>query len=227
MAINKQTELAAAIDSIHSGDTVLLGGFNICGCPTNLLYGLAARRDIRNLTLVSEDFGSSGLSFVQGPETLFENGQLKKIMVSFLGNHKSAEIAIQEGRLEAEFIPQGTLAERLRAAGAGIGGFYTRTGVGTEVELGKETRMIQGEKYLLELPLRGDVALVKAYMADRYGNAVFRYMASNLNICMAMAAKHVILEAEKIVEPGDLRPDAVGLPGVFVDQIVLTREVLF
>ncbi len=227
MAIDKVTELDAAIDKIRSGDTVLLGGFNICGCPTNLLYALAERTDIRDLTLVSEDFGSSGLSFTQGPEKLFLNGQLRKIILSFLGNHKSAEMAIAEGRLEAEFVPQGTLAERLRCAGAGLGGFYTRTGVGTEVEAGKETKVINGVKYLLELPLRGNVALVKAHRADRYGNAVFRYTAANLNPCMAMAADLVILETEELAEPGEIRPDEVQLPGVFVDHIVVTREVQF
>lgn len=227
MAVDKVTDLASAIAHVRSGDTVLLGGFNICGCPTNLLYALADRREIRDLTIVSEDFGSSGLSFVQGPETLFVNGQLKKIIVSFLGNHKSAELAIAEGRLEAEFVPQGTLAERLRAAGSGIGGFYTRTGVGTEVEQGKETKIIDGVKYLLEKPLRGNVALVKAYCADRYGNAMFRYTSSNFNICMAMAADCVILETEELVEPGEIPPDRVMLPGVFVDHIVVTREVRF
>lgn len=130
------------------------------------------------------------------------------------------------GELELEMVPQGTLAERIRAGGAGIGGFYTPTGVGTVVAEGKETRIIDGKEYLFELPLKSDVSLVKAWKADRMGNAVFRYTGINFNISMAMAGKVVILEAEEIVEIGEISPEEVQLPGVFVDYVVKTPEVV-
>ena len=129
--------------------------------------------------------------------------------------------------LEVELVPQGTLAERIRAAGAGIGGFYTPTGVGTVVEEGKETKVIDGKKYLLELPLRANVALVKAYKADRLGNAIFKYTAANFNPVMAMAADLVILETEELLEVGEIEPDQVQLPGIFVDHIVVAKEAMF
>lgn len=225
--VDKVVDIKTAIDKIKKNDTILLGGFSEVGCPLHLLYELASRPEINGLTLVAEDMSYSGLNFVQGPETLMNNGQLKKIIVSFLGSHKPAEKAVAEGRLQLEFVPQGTLAERLRAAGAGLGGFYTPTGVGTEAAEGKETRIIDGREYVFEKPLHGDVALIKAYKADRYGNAVFKLTANNFNSCMAAAAKTVILEAEKLVNIGDIEPDAVHLPGVFVDYVVLQEGVMF
>ena len=224
---NKVVDIKTAIDKVEKNSTVLLGGFSEVGCPLHLLYELASRPEIDGMTLVAEDMSYGGLPFVQGPQALLDNGQLKKVIVSFLGAHKSAEQAVAEGRLELEFVPQGTLAERLRAAGAGLGGFYTPTGVGTEAAMGKETRVIDGREYIFEKPLRGDVALIKAYKADRLGNAVFRYTANNFNTCMATAGKTVILEVEKLVEPGEIPPDAVQLPGVFVDFIVVREGVMF
>lgn len=217
---------AEAVNLIRSGDTILIGGFSSVGCPLHLLYALADRPDINNLTTVSEDFGYHDLSFVQGPEALLRNGQIKKVVVSFLG-HPAVEKAYQAGEIELEFVPQGTLAERLRSAGAGIGGFYTPTGVGTEIAAGRETRIIDGKEYLFEKPLRGDVALIKAYKADIYGNAVFKLTASNFNPVMAMAAKTVLLEVEQLVEPGKIEPDAVQLPGIFVDYIIVEEQPTF
>lgn len=224
--MNKVVDKKYAIDMVRKNDTVLIGGFSNIGCPLNLLYELAARPDIDGLTTVSEDFSYSGLSFVQGPEMLLNNKQLKKVVVSFLG-HPAVEKAYDDGAIELELVPQGTLAERLRAAGAGLGGFYTPTGVGTEVEQGKETRVIDGKKYILEMPLRGNVALIKAYKADKYGNAVFKLTADNFNTCMAMAADTVIMEVEKLVEVGEIDPDCVHLPGVFVDYVVLEEGAMF
>ena len=218
--------LPDAISLIRPNDTVLIGGFSNIGCPLHLLYELARHPEIDALTTVSEDFGYSSLPFIQGPETLLRNGQLKKIVVSFLG-HAAVEEAYRRGEIELELIPQGTLAERLRAAGAGLGGFYTPTGVGTEAALGKETREIDGRRYLFEKPLSGDVALIKAYKADPVGNAVFKLTAANFNLCMAMAARTVILETEKLVAPGEIEPDSVHLPGLFVDRIVVAEEALF
>ena len=224
--MNKLIKTEEAVRLIHSGDTVLMGGFSNVGCPLHLIYELAKHPEINNLSTVSEDFGYTDLSFPQGPELLLNNGQLKKITVSFLG-HTAAEKAYNEGKLEIELVPQGTLAERIRCGGAGLGGFYTPTGVGTEVEKGKETKVINGRKYILELPLRGNVALVKAYMADTMGNAVFKYTANNFNLCMATAADTVILEVEKLVEPGEIEPDAVHMSGIFVDYIVLEEGAMF
>lgn len=225
--MNKVVDIKTAIDQIKKNDTVLLGGFGNVGAPMHLLYELAKRPEVNGLTLVSEDMHYGGLNYVQGPEALLRNGQLKKIIVSFLGSHKVIEKAIVDGELEVEFVPQGTLIERVRAAGAGLGGFYTPTGVGTEAAEGKETRVINGKEYLLELPLRGNVALVKAYKADKMGNAVFKLTAGNFNPAMATAADTVILEVEKLVEVGDIEPDAVHLPGIFVDYIVVEEGAMF
>ena len=168
----------------------------------------------------------SETSYNQGFTGLLLNGQIDEIVVSFFG-HKKAQAKVDAGEVKLTLIPQGTLAERLRAAGAGLGGFYTPTGVGTVVEEGKETKVINGKKYLLELPLKANVALVKAYKADRMGNAVFAYTAQNFNTAMATAADIVILECEKLVENGEIVPDQVQLPGVFVDYVVHCEEVRF
>lgn len=225
--MNKVVDIETAIAKVKKGDTILVGGFGFVGCPLHLIYKLAEHKEIDGLTIVSEDFGETGYSFIAGPETLLKNGQLKKAIVSFLGVHKAAEQAIADGALELEFVPQGTLIERIRAAGVGLGGFYTPTGVGTEVEEGKETKIIDGCKYILEKPLRGNVALIKAYKADTMGNAVFKLTANNYNAAMAMAADTVILEVEELVKPGDIEPDAVHLPGIFVDYIVVEKEPVF
>lgn len=224
--MNKVTDISTAISLVKKGDVVFLGGFGNVGAPMHLLYELAKHPEINELTIVSEDLHYGDLPFVQGPEVLLRTNQLKKVSVSFIGSHKPFENAINDGRLELEFIPQGTLAERIRAAGMGLGGFYTPTGVGTEVELGKETKVIDGKKFILETPLHGNVALVKAYKADRYGNAVFKLTAQNFNTVMAMAADIVILEVEKLVEVGEIEPDSVQLPGIFVDQVVVEEGVM-
>lgn len=226
-AMNKVTPMEEAIGLVKKGNTVLVGGFGTIGCPLHLIYELARHPEIDELTLVSEEFGYAGLNFVQGQETLLNNGQLKKVVVSFLGSHPPLERAYAEGRVELEFVPQGTLAERLRAAGAGLGGFYTPTGVGTEVEQGKETKVIDGKKYILEKPLWGDVALIKAYQADPMGNAIFKLTAQNFNPCMAMAADRVILEVEKLVPAGEMEPDQIQLPGLFVDRVVVQERAVF
>lgn len=224
--MNKVTDINSAVNLVKKGDTILLGGFGNVGAPMHLLYELANHPEINDLTIVSEDLHYGDLPFVQGPEVLLRTKQLKKVVVSFIGSHKPFENAINEGRLELEFIPQGTLAERIRAGGMGLGGFYTPTGVGTEVETGKETKIIDGKKYILEKPLRGNVAFVKAYKADRYGNAVFKLTAQNFNTVMAMAADTVILETEKLVEVGEIEPDSVQLPGIFVDYVVVEEGAM-
>ena len=222
--MNKVVDIKTAIDKIKSGDKVAVGGFGNVGGPMNLLYELAEHPEINHLTTISEDFQMSEVPYNQGFTGLLMNGQIDEIVVSFFG-HKKAQAKVDAGEVKLTLIPQGTLAERLRAAGAGLGGFYTPTGVGTVVEEGKETKVINGKKYLLELPLKANVALVKAYKADRMGNAVFAYTAQNFNTAMATAADIVILECEKLVEPGEIVPDQVQLPGVFVDYVVHCEEV--
>jgi len=225
--MNKVVDIKTAIDKIKSGDKVAVGGFTNYGAPMNLLYELANHPEINHLATISEDFHYGGLPWKQGFMGMLENNQIDEIIVSFFGN-KEAQKKVDSGEVKLTLIPQGTLAERLRAAGAGLGGFYTPTGVGTVVEEeGKETKVINGKKYLLELPLKPNVALVKAHKADRMGNAVFAYTGQNFNTCMATAADIVILECEKLVENGEIVPDQVQLPGVFVDYVVHCEEVRF
>lgn len=222
--MNKITSIEKAVSCIKTGNTVLLGGFGGFGMPGNLIREIA-NQDIGKLTIVSEGFSALFRPQLKGVGYLTEKKLVKKVILSFVGGDPQIEEMVDKGELELEFVPQGTLIERIRAGGTGLAGFYTPTGVGTIVEEGKEVRDFNGKKYLLELPLRGNVALVKAYMADKIGNAVFKYTGSNFNIAMAMAADIVILEAEKIVEIGDIDPDKVQLPGVFIDHVVLAKEV--
>ena len=224
---NKVTDIVTAVKQVKSGDTLMLGGFCHSGSPYNLLYELEKHPEINNLTLVSEDMGYGLAGFPQGQEVLVFNKQVKELIISFLGKNKRINEAIESKELKLTLVPQGTLIERIRAGGAGIGGFYTPTGVGTVVEEGKETKTIDGRKYLLEYPLRANVAFIKAHKADRMGNAIFRYSTSKFNIAMATAADIVVLEAEELMECGEIEPEQVGLPGVCVDYIVPAEKVVF
>ncbi len=224
--MDKVTDIKEAISVVKSGDVILLGGFTFFGQPMHLVYALAERDDLHDLTLVTEDMGLGSLDFKQGIDNLYGNS-VNKAICSFIGPNPLVIELRAAGKLDVELVPQGTLIERMRAAGAGIGGFYTPTGVGTVVEEGKEVREIDGKKYVLEKPLPGDVALVKAWKADRYGNAVFKMTGSNYNTVMAMAGKTVVLEVEEVVEPGDIEPDEVQLPGLFVDYVVECKEAVF
>lgn len=222
--IDKRTEINQALQYIKDGDTIMIGGFTLSGCPLNLLRRLV-ELPVKNLTAISEDTGYANTgAFLQAIDNIFENGTISKVCVSFIGTNKKTSQLIHDGKLEYELIPQGTLAERIRAAGSGLGGFYTPTGIGTIAEEGKEKKIINGKEYLLELPLYADVALIKAYKADYMGNAVFKYSAQNFNPLMAMAAKKVILEVEKVVEIGQINPEAVQLPGIFVDYVVMPEK---
>lgn len=225
--MDKVTDISTAIAKIKSGDSIMVGGFTNFGCPLNLIYELAKHPEINELTQISEDVGWGGLSYKQAQCALIANGQIKELVVSFVGSNQDVTDALNAGKLKLSLVPQGTLAERIRAAGAGIGGFYTPTGLGTVAAEGKEVKTINGRDYLLELPLHADVALIKAQVADRMGNAVFRYTAANFNPVMAMAADTVILETERLVECGEIEPDRVMLPGIFVDHVVLAEEVTF
>lgn len=211
--------LDALKDIVADGQTIAVGGFGLCGIPEALI---AALRDsgVQNLTCVSNNAGVDGFGLGQ----LLETRQIKKMIASYVGENKEFERQYLSGELELEFTPQGTLAERLRAGGAGIPAFFTRTGVGTIVAEGKETREFDGKTYVMERAIVPDVSLVKAYMADKSGNLVFRKTARNFNPNVAMAGKITVVEVEKIVELGELDPDAIHLPGIFVHRIVLNAN---
>ncbi len=193
----------------------MVGGFGLCGNPENLIAALHAK-GTRDLTIVSNNCGTTDL----GLGVLLRARQVRKIIASYVGENKEFERQYLSGELEVELVPQGTLAERCRAGAAGIGGFYTRTGVGTQVAEGKETRRIGDHEYVLESPIRGDFALVKAHRADAWGNLVFRRTARNFNACMAGAARVTIAEAEEIVPPGAIDPDQVHVPSIYVQRLV-------
>ncbi len=203
-------------DVVRDGQTLAVGGFGLCGIPEALI---AALHDsgAKGLTVISNNAGVDGFGLGQ----LLTTRQIKKMISSYVGENKEFERQYLAGELELEFNPQGTLAERLRAGGAGIPAFFTRTGFGTIVAEGKETREFDGHHYVLETALKADVSLVKAWKADTSGNLVFRKTARNFNPAVAMAGKVCVVEVEQIVEVGAIDPDQVHLPGIYVDRIVL------
>jgi len=205
----------AAIDDIPDGATIMVGGFGLCGNPENLIAALARRR-VKDLVVISNNCGTTDL----GLGVLLQARQIRKMISSYVGENKEFERQFLAGELQVELNPQGTLAERIRAGAAGIGGFYTASGVGTEVAEGKETRVIGGREYLLELPLKADFALVKAWKADTWGNLVFRRTARNFNSVMCGAARITIVEAEEIVPVGELPPDSIHVPSIYVKRLV-------
>lgn len=210
------TNAKAALDGIvFDGMTVLSGGFGLCGLPENLIVAL---RDtgVKGLTCVSNNAGVDDF----GLGLLLHNRQIKKMISSYVGENKLFEQLLMSGELQVELCPQGTLAERLRAGGAGIPAFFTPTGVGTLVAEGKETRVIDGREYVLEKAIKGDIALVKAWKADKFGNLIFRKTARNFNPMMATAAKITIAEVEEIVDVGAFDPDQVHVPGVYVKRLI-------
>ncbi len=208
-----------ALDGVSDGARVMVGGFVSASSPTNLIFALK-RRGTRNLTVMATNIG-----FGDRLDELCEDRQIAKAIASFAVRASSArasrfEEQYRAGEVELELVPQGTLAERIRAGGAGIGGFLTRTGVGTQVAEGKDVLSWQGEEWLLERPLRADVAILKAHRADRLGNLSYRMAGRNFNAVMATAADLVIVEVEEIVETGELSPDEIHTPAVYVDRIV-------
>lgn len=202
------------VRSIPDGASILMGGFGVCGIPENLVR-LLAEHGAKDLTIVSNNAGVADF----GIGILINRGQVKRMVSTYVGENPNLERAMIEGRIEVELVPQGTFAERIRAAGAGIGGFYTPTGVGTLVAEGKETRTFDGRTFLLERPLAADYAFVKAWRGDSVGNLVYRKTARNFNPLMAAAGKTTIAEVEELVEPGRLDPDLVATPGIFVDVL--------
>jgi 3-oxoacid CoA-transferase subunit A len=208
----------AAIQKLGDGATILMGGFGLCGIPENLIAAVR-RRGTKNLTIVSNNAGIDDF----GIGLLLQNRQVKKMISTYVGENKLFEQLVLSGELEVELNPQGTLSERLRAGGAGVPAFYTPTGVGTMVAEGKETREFDGRLYVMERALRGDFAFVKAWKGDRWGNLVYRKAARNFNPMMATAADFVIAEVEELVELGELEPDSIHTPGIFVDVIFQGR----
>ena len=207
---------AALKGVVADGQTLAVGGFGLCGIPEALIDALHDS-GVKNLTCISNNAGVDGF----GLGRLLETRQIKKMIASYVGENKEFERQYIAGELELEFTPQGTLAEKLRAGGAGIPAFFTKTGVGTIVAEGKEIREFDGQKYVMERSLTADVALVKAWKADKSGNLIFRRTARNFNPMCAMAGKVTIAEVEQIVETGELDPDEIHLAGIFVKRLVL------
>jgi 3-oxoacid CoA-transferase subunit A len=210
----------SACADIPDGATLFVGGFGLAGVPEESIFAL---RDLgsRNLTIVSNNAGTSDHGLVH----LLKNRQVKKMISSYVGENEVFERLMLSGELEVELTPQGTLSERIRAGGAGIPAFFTPTGVGTEVAAGKEIREFEGRRYLMERGLSGDFALVHAWKGDRFGNLVYRKTARNFNPMMAMAGRITIAEVEHLVEPGELPPDLVHTPAIFVQRIFQAASV--
>ncbi|ARK20938.1 CoA transferase subunit A [Sporosarcina ureae] len=210
-----------ALELIKSGDTILVGGFGLIGAPLTLIEALT-QKDLNDLTIVSNNLGESG----KGLGILLNQGKIKKAIGSYFTSNRDVGDMYQEDKLELELLPQGTLAESIRVGGAGLGGYYTMTGVGTDLAKGKEERVIDGVRYIFEKPIRGDVAIVRAHKADTLGNLVYYKTARNFNPLMATAAKKVIVEVDEIVEPGELDPEAIITPHLFVHAIIQAKQVL-
>src|SRR6201992_3475028 len=200
---------------LFDGMTIMAGGFGLCGIPENLIAALR-EHGVKNLTVVSNNCGIDGF----GLGVLLEGGQIKKMISSYVGENKLFEKLYLSGELELEFNPQGTLAERIRAGGAGIPAFFTKTGVGTLVAEGKEVREFDGELYVMERGLKADLSIVKAWKGDAEGNLVYRKTARNFNPMMATAGAVTVAEVEELVEVGSLDPDQIATPGIFVDHIL-------
>jgi 3-oxoacid CoA-transferase subunit A len=208
---------AAAL--VPDGATIMVGGFGLCGIPENLIAAVH-RRGTKNLTVISNNAGVHDF----GLGILLRSRQIRKMISTYVGENKEFERQYLQKEIEVELVPQGTFSERIRAGGAGIGGFFTPTGYGTMVAEGKETRVIAGRHYVLELPLKADFAFVRAWKGDHHGNLVYRRTARNFNPMMATAAQLTIAEVETLVEPGALDPDAVHTPGLYVKRILQGAE---
>ena len=203
-----------AVKDISDGSTIMLGGFGLCGIPENCIDALVNKR-VNDLTCISNNAGVDDF----GIGLLLQNKQVKKMISSYVGENAEFERQLLEGELEVDLIPQGTLAERCRAAGAGIPAFYTPTGVGTEVEVGKEIRVFNNKKYLMETAFNAQFAIVKAWKGDTAGNLIYKGTARNFNPMMAAAGKITIAEVEELVEVGELDPNFIHTPGIYVQRI--------
>jgi len=203
-----------AIKDVFDGAIIMVGGFGLCGIPENLI-GALVRKGVKNLTTISNNAGVDGF----GVGLLLANGQLRRHIGTYVGENKLLEKMVLNGKVELDLVPQGTFAERIRAGGAGIPAFFTPTGVGTVVAEGKEAREFEGRPYIMERALNADFAFVKAWKGDKWGNLIYRKTARNFNPMMATAAKITIAEVEHLVDPGELDPDTVHTPSVYVKRI--------
>ncbi len=206
---------AQALDGLADGMTVIAGGFGLCGIPENLIAEIH-RRGTRGLTVVSNNCGVDGF----GLGVLLEQRQIRKVIASYVGENALFEKQLLAGEIEVELTPQGTLAEKLRAGGAGIPAFFTATGYGTPVAEGKEVRQFGDRNYILERSITGDFAIVKGWKADHFGNVIYRHTARNFNPLAATAGRITVVEVEEIVEPGELDPAQVHTPGIYVDRVI-------
>jgi acetate CoA/acetoacetate CoA-transferase alpha subunit len=213
--LDKIKELSEAVKVVKNGDVIMVGGFLQCGQPQHLVRALT-ETDVGDLTLISTDTGTMETS----DYFLLKSGKVRRIMASYIGGNPEAGNYLISGEAEVLLFPQGTLAEKIRAGGAGLGGFLSPVGIGTVVEEGKQKLTVDGKEYLLELPLWANVALIKADKADKAGNLRITGSARNFNVLMATAADHVVAEVSEIVETGDIDPDDVTVPGIFVDTLV-------
>jgi 3-oxoacid CoA-transferase subunit A len=203
-----------AIADMKDGAVILSGGFGLCGNPENLIAAIH-KKGVKNLTVVSNNCGTTD----KGLGILLQSKQVRKMIASYVGENKEFERQYLAGELEVELNPQGTLAERIRAGGAGLGGFFTPTGAGTKIAEGKESRVIDGREMIFEKPLKGDYAIVRAWKGDKWGNLVFRKTARNFSPMMCTAARITIAEVEELVEVGELDPDSIHVPSVYVKRI--------
>ena len=209
------SDYSAAMSGLESGMTVIAGGFGLCGIPEGLIAQIKAS-GVNQLTVVSNNCGVDGF----GLGVLLEDKQIRKMVSSYVGENALFEKQLLNGELEVELTPQGTLAEKMRAGGAGIPAFYTATGYGTPVGEGKEVKEFNGKPYILEEAITGDFAIVKAWKADRFGNCVYRHTAQNFNPMAATAGSITVVEAEEIVEPGTLNPSEIHTPGIYVNRVI-------
>ncbi|SFC78825.1 CoA transferase subunit A [Pseudoalteromonas denitrificans] len=205
-----------AMQGLKNGDTVIAGGFGLCGIPEGLIAQIK-KLGTKDLTVVSNNCGVDDF----GLGILLQDRQIKKIIASYVGENALFEQQLLSGEIDVELTPQGTLAEKMRAGGAGIPGFYTATGYGTPIAEGKEVKEFNGRPYILEEGITGEFAIVKAWKADRYGNLVFRHTAMNFNPMAATAGKITVVEVEEIVEPGELAPSEIHTPGIYVNRVIL------
>jgi 3-oxoacid CoA-transferase subunit A len=210
-----RTSIDAAINDIHDGATILVGGFGLVGIPEKLIDGLL-RKGVKNLTIISNNCGVDDYAL----GTLLATRQIRKMVASYVGENREFERQFLDGELELELVPQGTLAERIRAGGAGIPAFFTPAGCGTELTAGKEVRTFHGKEYVLEAGLTADFALIKAWKGDRSGNLIYNKTSRNFNPMMATAGKVTIAEVEELLETGNLDPNFIHTPGIYVQRVI-------
>ncbi|MED4533502.1 CoA transferase subunit A [Metabacillus fastidiosus] len=208
-----------AVKEIHDGAVIMVGGFGLCGIPENLILAIAEKK-VRNLTIISNNCGVDDW----GLGLLLKNKQIKKMIASYVGENKEFERQVLANEIEVELIPQGTLAEKIRAGGAGIPAFYTPAGVGTKIADGKEVRVFDNREYLLEIGLRADFSLIRAEKGDRMGNLIYNKTAQNFNPIIAAAGQVTIAEVEQLVEIGELHPEQIHTPGVYVQKIIEGKQ---